>query len=26
MGGPYCVEVREDYADRRARGIPLVMY
>lgn len=26
MGGPYCLEVRADYADRRARGIPLVMY
>ncbi len=26
MGGPYCVEVRADYSDRRARGIPLVLY
>jgi uncharacterized protein len=26
MGGPYCMEVREDYADRRARGIPLILY
>lgn len=26
MDGPYCREVRADYADRRARGIPLVMY
>lgn len=26
MGGPYCLDVREDYADRRARGIPLVLY
>ena len=26
MGGPYCREVRNDYADRRARGIPLTMY
>ena len=26
MAGPYCLEVRSDYADRRARGIPLVLY
>jgi len=26
MAGPYCLEVRADYADRRARGIPLVLY
>ena len=26
MAGPYCREVRRDYADRNARGIPLVMY
>ena len=26
MGGPYCREVRADYADRRARGIPLTLY
>ncbi len=26
MGGPYCREVREDYTDRNARGIPLAMY
>jgi len=26
MGGPYCREVRADYSDRRARGIPLVLY
>ena len=26
MGGPYCREVRADYADRNARGIPLVFY
>ena len=26
MGGPYCREVRAEYADHRARGIPLVMY
>jgi Fe-S-cluster containining protein len=25
MGGPYCREVRTDYYDRRARGIPLSM-
>ncbi|HEY5972837.1 MAG TPA: YkgJ family cysteine cluster protein [Pseudoxanthomonas sp.] len=26
MAGPYCLEIRADYADRRARGIPLVLY
>ncbi|MEN1956660.1 YkgJ family cysteine cluster protein [Luteimonas changyuni] len=26
MGGPYCRAVREDYADRNARGIPLQMF
>ena len=26
MGGPYCVEVRQEYADARAKGIPLVMW
>jgi Fe-S-cluster containining protein len=26
MGGPYCLDVRADYADRRARGIPLTLY
>ena len=26
MGGPYCQEVRADYSDRRARGIPLTLY
>jgi len=26
MGGPYCLDIRADYADRRARGIPLVLY
>ncbi len=26
MGGPYCREVRADYSDRNARGIPLQMY
>lgn len=26
MGGPYCLEVRSDYAERNARGIPLVMH
>jgi Fe-S-cluster containining protein len=26
MAGPYCLDVRADYADRRARGIPLVLY
>lgn len=26
MAGPACIEVRADYADRRARGIDLVMY
>lgn len=26
MAGPYCIEVRADYADRRARGIPLLLY
>lgn len=26
MAGPYCREVRADYADRTARGIPLTLY
>jgi Fe-S-cluster containining protein len=26
MGGPYCRDVRADYADRNARGIPLTLY
>ena len=26
MGGPACREVRADYADRNARGIPLRLY
>lgn len=26
MGGPYCNEVRADYTQRRARGIPLLLY
>lgn len=26
MGAPYCTEIRADYADRGARGIPLIMY
>jgi Fe-S-cluster containining protein len=26
MAGPYCIEVRADYNDRRTRGIPLVLY
>ena len=26
MGGPYCLDERADYSDRRARGIPLVLY
>ncbi len=26
MAGPYCREIRKDYADRNARGIPLTMY
>lgn len=26
MAGPYCREIRAEYHDRRARGIPLVMY
>jgi hypothetical protein len=26
MGGAYCREVRNDYADRRVRGIPLQLY
>jgi Fe-S-cluster containining protein len=26
MAGPYCREIREDYADRNTRGIPLAMY
>lgn len=25
MAGPYCLEVRADYADRRARGIPITL-
>ncbi|HVI59932.1 MAG TPA: YkgJ family cysteine cluster protein [Luteimonas sp.] len=26
MAGPYCRSVRDDYADRNARGIPLALY
>ena len=26
MAGPYCREVRADYSDRNARGIPLQLY
>lgn len=26
MAGPYCREIRAEYRDYRARGIPLVMY
>ena len=26
MAGPYCLEVRADYSDRNARGIPLTLY
>jgi uncharacterized protein len=26
MSGPYCREVRADYSDRVARGIPLALY
>ncbi|RZA19520.1 MAG: YkgJ family cysteine cluster protein [Lysobacteraceae bacterium] len=26
MGGPYCREVRAEYADHNARGIPLTLY
>lgn len=26
MAGPHCLEVRADYADSRARGIPLALY
>ena len=26
MAGPYCQEVRADYSDRMARGIPLQLY
>lgn len=26
MGGTYCREVRRDYAERNARGIPLALY
>ena len=26
MAGPYCTEVRADYRDRNARGIPLQLY
>lgn len=26
MGGPYCREIRADYADRNARGIPLALF
>ena len=26
MSGPYCRELRADYRDRNARGIPLVLY
>jgi Fe-S-cluster containining protein len=26
MAGPYCLDVRADYTNRRSRGIPLVLY
>ncbi len=26
MAGPYCRSIRDEYADRNLRGIPLVMY
>ena len=26
MAGPFCIDERTDYADRRARGIPLTLY
>lgn len=26
MSGPYCRELRADYRDRNARGIPLLLY
>ena len=26
MSGPYCREIRADYKDRNARGIPLALY
>lgn len=26
MGGPYCRDVRAEYADHNARGIPLTLY
>ncbi|QSX77868.1 YkgJ family cysteine cluster protein [Agrilutibacter solisilvae] len=26
MGGAHCLDVRADYADHRARGIPLTLY
>jgi uncharacterized protein len=26
MAGPYCVDVRADYTDRRTRGIPLALF
>ena len=26
MAGPYCTEVRADYRDRNARGIPLQLH
>lgn len=26
MAGPYCLDVRADYTDRRTRGIPLALY
>lgn len=26
MAGPYCNELRADYSDRNARGIPLLLY
>jgi Fe-S-cluster containining protein len=26
MAGPYCEDVRADYTERRARGIPLLLY
>ncbi len=26
MGGPYCHDIRDEYLDRTARGIPLTLY
>ena len=26
MAGPYCLDIRADYSERRARGIPLQLY